>query len=344
MIKNIAKVGKRKGALKSEPIRKLLVGALDILESVGVPLDDLSVRRLEKMAMSFLAVCLLQVGKKWSEAKSIEDGEHLRTREIITYINQHFEEDISLGSYDDIRRKDLVRLVGMGLVTKSANKPDADTNDGTRGYAVEASFASLVQAYDTDKWTSSLDSFEVDEDYLVHFEGKRELQKLSVQLEEGVAVSLDDGPHNQIQKAVVEEFLPNYGYNATVLYLGDTSEKLMHKYSDRMVELGLNIEDRGMLPDIIAFSEGEKWLYLIEAVHSSNPLNPERCIELQRTILKNCPYGVVYVTAFLTRKDFIKWAPEIAWETEVWLADKPEHMIHFNGDKFFGPHNRGPST
>ena len=35
-----------------------------------------------------------------------------------------------------------------------------------------------------------------------------------------------------------------------------------------------------------------------------------------------------------TYRKFIK---EIAWETEVWLADMPEHMIHMNGDRFMGP-------
>ena len=110
-----------------------------------------------------------------------------------------------------------------------------------------------------------------------------------------------------------------------------------------MIELGLNIENRGMLPDIVAFSSEKKWLYLIEAVHSSNPLNPERCIELQRSILKDCPYGVVFVTAFLSKKEFAKWLPQIAWETEVWLVDTPEHLIHFNGDKFIGPHKKTPN-
>ncbi|MFS2517149.1 MULTISPECIES: BsuBI/PstI family type II restriction endonuclease [Parabacteroides] len=28
---------------------------------------------------------------------------------------------------------------------------------------------------------------------------------------------------------------------------------------------------------------------------------------------------------------------DIAWETEVWIAENPGHMIHFNGDRFIGP-------
>lgn len=333
---------KRVAKNKSPKIQKLIQSGLEIIEAVGVPVGDLTARRLEKMSMSFLSLCAMSKSVAWSEILSITDGHILRTREIITYINDNFEENISLGSYDDIRRKDLIRLVGMGLIIKSANRPDADTNDGTRGYALEENFAELIKKYGSKKWTHALNIFELDQDYIDQFHSKRELEKLEVHLEKGVVISLDKGPHNKIQKAVIEEFLPIYGYSAKVLYIGDTSNKHMHEYSDQMIKLGLNIKDRGMLPDIVAFSSEKNWLYLIEAVHSSNPLSPERCIELQRSILKDCPYGVVFVTAFLSKKEFAKWLPQIAWETEVWLVDTPQHLIHFNGDRFLGPHEELP--
>ncbi|MGY5540264.1 BsuBI/PstI family type II restriction endonuclease [Vibrio sp. Hep-1b-8] len=329
---------------KSEDIKQLILEALEVLSSAGVKLDDYTKRGLEKIAMCTLALFDLTPGKSWGEAKSFKDGHSLKTRDIIRFINKHFEESISLGSYDDIRRKDLVRPVGMGLVLKSANNPKADTNDGTRGYAIHDDFGELARSFGTPQWEASVNSFEVDYEYLEQLEAKRESTKLQVQVAEGLTIKLDDGPHNKIQKAVIEEFLPIFGHNAKVLYVGDTSNKQMLKFTNEMVKLGLNIEDRGMLPDIIAYSEEKNWLYLIEAVHSSNPLNPERCIELRRTVLNDCKAGIVFVTAFLTRKDFSRWISDIAWETEVWLADKPEHMIHFNGDKFLGPHNSPPYT
>jgi len=325
---------------KSTAIQLLIRSGAEIIESVGVPIDDLTPRRIEKMSMCFLALCSITKPNSWSATLSISDKRYLRSREIIEFINLHFEENIRSGSYDDIRRKDLKRLVGMGLVIKSAKNPDADINDGTRGYAIDKKFAKLIINFETNRWNEELDRFESDSEYIDSFLGKREIEKLEVKLEKGLVISLDDGRHNQIQKAIVDKFLPIYGYNATVLYIGDASEKKMHKYSERMIELGLDIEDRGMLPDIIAFSEQKQWVYVIEAVHSSNPLNPERCIELQRTVLRECPYGVVYVTAFLSRKDFAKWMSKIAWETEVWLADTPEHLIHFDGEKFLGPHSK----
>ncbi|WP_107806992.1 BsuBI/PstI family type II restriction endonuclease [Nodularia spumigena] len=29
---------------------------------------------------------------------------------------------------------------------------------------------------------------------------------------------------------------------------------------------------------------------------------------------------------------------EISWETEVWVAEAPTHIIHFNCERFLGPY------
>lgn len=329
-------------ASKSKDTKDLIHQILETLLALELPLHELTNRRLEKMAMSVLAVGNMRPSQPWKTIEGIETGRNLRTREIIAFINDNFDESISFGSYDDIRRKDLVWPVQMGLVIKSASNPNADTNDGTRGYALSSDFAELCRNIGTPAMQSALNNFEKDEDYIAQLTAKRAIKKIPVKITNGLTIELDDGPHNQVQKAIIEQFLPRFGYDAKVLYVGDTSEKLMHKFSSEMKSLGLNVADRGMLPDVVAFSEEKEWLYLIEAVHSSNPLNPERCIELRRSILRDCKYGVVFVTAFLDKKAFSKWLPQIAWETEVWLADVPDHMIHFNGDKFMGPHTDDP--
>jgi hypothetical protein len=52
---------------------------------------------------------------------------------------------------------------------------------------------------------------------------------------------------------------------------------------------------------------------------------------------KNVKSGKIFVTAFLDFKTYKNHSQELAWETEVWIAEMPEHMIHLNGDKFLGP-------
>jgi len=36
-----------------------------------------------------------------------------------------------------------------------------------------------------------------------------------------------------------------------------------------------------------------------------------------------------------------RYLGEIAWESEVWVADAPTHLIHFNGTRFLGPYDPG---
>ena len=93
------------------------------------------------------------------------------------------------------------------------------------------------------------------------------------------------------------------------------------------------------LPDIIAYHAQNNWLYLIEAVHSSGSISETRLLELKK-LTENCTADIVYVTAFLNRVEFKKWITDIAWETEVWIADNPDHLIHFNGDKFLGSYSK----
>ncbi|WP_283240947.1 BsuBI/PstI family type II restriction endonuclease, partial [Vibrio parahaemolyticus] len=95
------------------------------------------------------------------------------------------------------------------------------------------------------------------------------------------------------------------------------------------------------LPDVVVYDEKRQWLFLIEAVTSHGPVSPKRWLELEKA-LNGCSVGRVYVTAFPHRVEFRKNAADIAWETEVWIADNPDHMIHFNGDRFLGPHNNKP--
>jgi adenine-specific DNA-methyltransferase len=129
------------------------------------------------------------------------------------------------------------------------------------------------------------------------------------------------------------------------LYIGDTASsrkeggKLMYLESDYLEGLGVPPMSHDKLPDVVVYDEKRKWLFLIEAVTSHGPVSPKRWIELEQAF-KDCKVGLVYVTAFPDRAEFRKNAADIAWETEVWIADNPDHMIHFNGDRFLGPHEK----
>lgn len=321
---------------KSKKVQKVINEAIEILEAVGIPIDTKSQRGLEKMALAFLAVG--GVTKDWAKVKSVKDKYFLKTRDIINYINKNFEENISSGSYDDIRRKDLRLLVAADLVINSGENTGAATNNPTRGYALLTEFAEALKDYGTSNWSKSIKKFNSKRKSLSELLArKRKLSRIPVTLPGGKALTLSLGQHNILQKKIIEEFLPIYGKDCEVLYVGDTSNKLLHIEESELKKLNFFKLSHDELPDVIAYNKKKKWLYLIEAYHSTGPMSELRVLELKK-LLKNCKALPIFVTAFLKRADFKKIAADIAWETEVWTADHPDHLIHFNGHKFLGPY------
>lgn len=314
----------------------MLRQALEILEAAGVPVENKSERAQERMAMSFLAVA--GVAADWKTARGLDEKRFLKTREVIQFINANFDENISNGSYDDIRRKDLKLLVLAGLVLKSAGNPNAATNDPTRGYSIAPDFVRLIKLYGTDKWKSGLAVFMKDHQMLNEIlAGKRNIEKIPVLLPGNKKLELTAGKHNLLQKQIIEEFLPRFGQGCLLLYVGDTANKLLFLEKKALENLNFFELSHDELPDIIAFQPEKNWLFLIEAVHSSGSISEKRMLELSR-LTQNCTAEIIYVTAFLTKTDFRKWAADIAWETEVWIAANPDHLIHFDGFKFLGPY------
>ena len=316
---------------KSELVQQKINEALAILESVGVPINTKTERGLERMALCFLAVA--GVTSDWSKAK---ENTNLKSRDIISIFNKDFEEKVSSGSYDDIRRKDLKLLVLADLIINSGVNKGSATNDPTRGYALHPDFHKLIVTYNTEQWDKALIAFNQTKPNLAEILArKRDIEKIPVKLPNGKPLELSLGEHNLLQKRIIEDFLPRFGSDCMVLYVGDTSNKLLHIEANELKKLNFFELSHDELPDIVAFSKKNNWLYLIEAVHSSGPMSEIRVLELRR-LLKDCKAELIFVTAFLTRTEFRKWQMDIAWETEVWIADHSDHLIHFNGHKFLG--------
>lgn len=324
---------------KKSAIEILVEQALEILISLGVPTDGMTARRKIKMAKAFLAVAGLKPGDSWTDIKVNDRNHRPRSRDCIRWMNKYLGENISSGSYDDIRRADLVYPVEIGVVLKAAGNEEAATNDGTRGYAISPDFADLIKKFGTSEWKSSFARFMKGKAKLVdQLKQKRELALVPVKIGDQKIV-FSPGEHNQIQKAVIEEFLPRFGHHAQVLYVGDTADKFLFLNEEALKELQFFGIAHDKLPDVLAFSREKNWLFIVEAVHSANPIDPMRKMMFEK-LTKNCSADIVFITAFLNRMTFKKFAADIAWETEAWIADDPDHMIHFNGDKFLGPHTK----
>lgn len=321
---------------KNKEVQRLIIEAIEVLVILGIPFDNGTWRRIERIAMVFLATGQINTSNGWKNIKGLNDSINMKTRDIIKYVNEFFEENISSGSYDDIRRKDLKLLV-IGEVVLRANENLA-RNNSTRGYIINPALTTSLQNVGQEGWREKLqEAASKITTAAEKLDTTREIELMPVTLPSGLELNLSPGEHNELQKAIIEELLPRYGYGADVLYIGDTANKFLFMSKDKLKNLHFFELNHGELPDIVAYSEAKNWLYLIEAVHSSGPISESRLLELKQ-LTKDCTADIVYITAFLDRAKFRSWVKDIAWETEVWIAETPDHLIHFNGIKFLGPY------
>lgn len=341
-----AKPSRGRGLLSQSPKEMKIEQALNIMKEAGVNVRDFGTpRSREKLALCLMAIARMTPVSNWSEAWCwLEDkasGKPMKTRDILRWQNEHWGENRSSGSYDLPRRDEIQPvLIPAGLV--SPGNVTADTNDGHRGYSLTPEGAALLRAYGTPRWDAELKAFRAASPLIRDRIAKlREFAMVPVRLPNGTELRLTSGKHNDLQKAIIEQFLPRFAPGAQLLYIGDTAQKSLSVAEEKAFDsIGLKRPERGdRLPDVVAYMPDKNWVLLIEAFNTSNPITEARHRVLER-LTKHCTAGPVYVTAFLNRAVFARYAAKISWETEVWTSDEPEHMIHFNGDRFLGPHIR----
>lgn len=317
-------------------IKRMVFSMLDIFKAIGIPVDGTD-RSLERMAKACMAVG--KIKSSFSEAVSYEDG-FLTSREIQSFEIENYKEKMADSSYDNIRRYDLQFPLEAGIVVNSSSMVKQATNDPSRGYALTPIFTQLLHNYGTDNWANSLTVFLQEVQSLKEeLERRRHLQKVPVTLPGGKVINLSYGEHNDLQKAIIESFLPIYGFNAVVLYVGDTADKFLHLEQEALEQLNFFVLKHEELPDVVAYSAEKNLLYLIEAFNSKGEWSEVRVGKVKRKLKESgCTANVVFFTAFENKNVFRKKAKDIAWETEVWIADAPEHLVHFNGYKFLEIH------
>ena len=292
--------------------------ARKILQAIGIPLGEGELKtelRQNRLALTLLAVADIKPSSKWMDAKIHDDGNGyaLRTRDIINFWNTFYKLNLSLGSYDDVRRKNLVYLVEAGLVLRSANDPDANTNNPTRRYAISQVGVDILHRFGEPRWEEYMDQFKARcGDLRQKLQRNRPRAMIPVKLPNGQELALTAGLHNVLQKAIVEELLPRFAPSSEILYLGDTTEKQLFRHEELLQTLGFSNLDHGRLPDVIAYYPQKNWIFLIEAVHSSNPISQLRHMDLER-LTTGCQAGKVFVSVFQNREEFRKWIVAISW-------------------------------
>jgi adenine-specific DNA-methyltransferase len=303
--------------------------AQDILESLGLP----SAQQNEMSALTLLVLAQLSEKTLWEESKT----RSVRVHDILIEIKQRYGREYAENTRETIRRYVLHQFEQAGIVVRNLDNPALATNSPLTHYILSDVVVEALQAYGSAEWKEKLQTFISQRGTLLEiYQKSREQNKVALQVADGKVYKLSPGKHNKLQAAIIKEFGPRFAPGAKLLYLGDTASKTLLFEKVVFTELRVPVTDHGKLPDIVLFDEIKNWIFLVEAVTSHGPVSPKRQFELE-DLFKNCKASRVYVTAFLDFATFKRFLSGIAWETEVWIAELPSHMIHFNGDKFLGP-------
>lgn len=301
-----------------------------ILRALGMPAAQCN----EMSALTLLALCNLKEDESWENATQYSYGV---SKGIMQFVNSEYGKTYAPNTRETFRRQVLHQFVQAGIAIYNPDEPDLPVNSPRAHYALSEEVLKVVQQYKSDSWVKALDKFKDELGFLTdQYHKKRTLNQIPVRLPDGEILRLSPGKHNELQAAIIEHFASRFAKGGTILYFGDTEKKDIHVDVEGLEKLGIPINQHSKLPDVVIYEPKKNWLFLIEAVTTHGPVSPKRLMELE-DFLKGCKIGKVYVSAFPDMKTFKKYSNDIAWETEVWLKEVPDHMIHFNGDKFLGP-------
>ena len=304
--------------------------ATAILQRIGtLPRESVN----ERSALVLLALLGLKPQSAWSEVESPLMG----VTPIMNFIATHYSKKYAPNSRETIRKQTLHHFLRECVITLNPDNPTRTTNSPKSVYQINEGFLEAVVSYEHQTWQTTFDTFLKSIPLRkIRAESKRQTQRIPV-IFGNQQLALSSGGQNPLVKKIIEDFCSKFAAGAEAIYIGDTSSKTNTYYDRALLQtLGLTFDDHGKMPDVIVYQREKNWLFLIEAVTTHGAITETRLRQLE-TLFQGSHAPIVYVTAFESRTQMRKYLADIAWETEVWVADHPEHLIHFNGDKFIGP-------
>ena len=309
---------------------KRIVEAIDILGQFGLPRAQIN----ERTAYCLLALLNITPDKAWGEAGSPLVG----ITPMMDFAREYYGKDYAPNTRETFRRFSMHQMVQAGIALYNPDMPDRPTNSPKAVYQISPAALDVIKAYGSRDWTGKLSAFKnMASTLTAQYAKERLMDMVKVKIRKDLQVSLSPGKHNELIRAIIEDMAPRFIPGSTLVYIGDTGEKWGFFDDALSARLGFSVEVHGKMPDVILWQEEKNWLVLVESVTSHGPVDPKRYIELSE-LFASVHADKVFISAFPDKRTFARFAPDVAWETEVWVADNPTHMVHFNGDKFIGPY------
>lgn len=304
--------------------------AVDILQELDFPRAQLN----ERSALCLLALLDLKPSQDWSEASDPLMG----ITPIMDWSREHYGKSYAPNTRETFRRQSMHQFVAAALALYNPDDPGRAVNSPHNVYQIEPLTLGMLRKYGTAAWEQALKQYKEQRQGLaLRYKKERDMSMIPVTLADGSEIKLTPGDHSQLIADVIMQFAPRFCPGGELIYAGDTGQKTAIFERERLKQLGVVVDDHGKMPDVVFYDRKRHWLLLIEAVTSHGPVDGKRHDELS-DLFAAATAPPVYVTSFPSRRQMAKYVTEISWETEVWISEDPDHLIHFNGDRYLGPH------
>lgn len=313
-----------------DEIKRKLEEAIDILKQFGMP----PAQQNERTAYCLLALLNITPEKNWKYAENPLVG----ITPMMTFAKEYYFKNYAPNTRETFRRFSTQQMVQAGIVFYNPDKPDRPVNSPNAVYQISPEALKVIKAYKTPEFNLLLANFITNHSTLsFQYSHKREMNMVSVKIKENHSIQISPGKHSELIRDIIEQMAPRFLPNSALVYVGDTGDKWGYYDQELAGTLLFDVKQNGKMPDVILYLEDKQWLVLVESVTSHGPVDSKRYMELEN-LFSIVSVNKVFISAFPDKKTFSRYVQDIAWETEAWIADNPTHMIHFNGDKFLGPH------
>jgi type II restriction enzyme len=314
------------GQKAEEKIKEALV----ILNNLGFPRQQQN----ERSALALLSLLGLEPAGNWEDSTDPLMG----ITPMMDFFHKHYGKIYKPNTRETVRRQTVHQFLQAALIVANPDKPSRPTNSPKSVYQIEPSALKLLRTFGKPEWERYLQKYLRTVNTLKKlYARERDMQRLPIKLANDKEIRLSPGGQNVLVKKIIDDFCPLFTPGGCIVYVGDAQVKWAYFDSDTLASLGVEIQEHGKMPDVVVHYVEKNWLVLIEAVTSHGPVNPKRRQELKE-LFSSSTAGLVFVTAFLSRRYMLKYLNDISWETEAWIAESPTHLIHFNGERFLGPY------
>lgn len=244
--------------------------AREILKMLGMP----KAQQADICCYGLLAMAGIKQDMAWSSA----GNEWIRIHDIIQFANTHYGTTYAENSRETFRKQALHHFRNAALVEDNGKA----TNSPNYRYRLTEETLQMVRTFKTPKWQKSMNRFLTYHEKLVDiYASKKKMTMMPVHIN-GSDFQFSTGKHNELQKAIIEEFAPRFAPNSECLYVGDTIEKDLVKNTSKLTELGFEITLHDKMPDVVLYREDNKWIYFVESVTSVGPMDSKRILDQDR--------------------------------------------------------------